>query len=98
MGITDIVVSDDDANEQITATLTLADPDAGLLITTGGGAYTPETGFLDSVALEWEYESLEEYERDWAEWAATPESAAIQERLYDLTEIGGTSEFWRLEE
>jgi hypothetical protein len=60
--------------------------------------YTPEIGILDVVALEWEYESLEEYERDWAEWEATPESAAIQERLYDLTETGGTNEIWCLEE
>ena len=58
-------------------------------------AYIPETGFLDSVAFEWEYESLEEYERDWAEWAATPEGVAVQETLYDVTETGGTNEVWR---
>jgi hypothetical protein len=60
--------------------------------------YTPEIGSSDVVALEWEYESLEEYERDWTEWVATPESAAIQERVYDLTETGGTIEIWRLVE
>ena len=58
--------------------------------------YTPETGSWDVLAAEWEYESLEEYERDWAEWGATPESAAQMEKWYDLTERGGTNEIWRL--
>jgi hypothetical protein len=61
-------------------------------------AYAPDIGSFDVVALEWEYESLEDYERDWAEWDTTPESAAVQERVYDLTEIGGTNELWRLVE
>ena len=60
--------------------------------------YAPDIGSLDKVALEWEYESLEEYEKDWAEWATTPETAALQETVYDLTETGGTNEIWRLVE
>jgi hypothetical protein len=64
----------------------------------GFRAYTPDIGSLDKVALEWEYENLEEYERDWAGWGTTPESAALQERLYELTETGGTSEMWNLVE
>ena len=60
--------------------------------------YTPDISSFDEVALEWEYESLGEYERDWAEWGTTPESAALQERVYDLTETGGTNEIWRLVE
>jgi hypothetical protein len=29
--------------------------------------YTPQTGCLDIVAVEWEYESLEEYNKLWTE-------------------------------
>lgn len=60
--------------------------------------YTPETGSFDVVAVEWEYENLEEYERLWAEWGATPEAAAFTEKWYDLTERGGTNEIWHLAE
>jgi hypothetical protein len=60
--------------------------------------YAPEIGPFDVVAIEWEYESLEEYERDWAEWGATPESAAFMEKWYQLTESGGSNEIWRLVE
>ena len=55
--------------------------------------YTPETGSFDVVAVEWEYESLEEYDRLWTEWRAT-RAAAFMEGWYDLTEGGGTSELW----
>ena len=60
--------------------------------------YSPETGSFDVVAVEWEYENLEEYERIWAEWGATPEAATFMEKWYDLTERGGTNEIWRLAE
>jgi hypothetical protein len=56
--------------------------------------YTPQTGSLDVVAVEWEYESLEEYNRLWTEWRALPEAAAFLERMYDLGEVGNTREFW----
>ena len=56
--------------------------------------YIPQTGSLFVVAVEWEYESPEEYDRLWTEWRALPEAAAFIERLYDLTEVGGTRELW----
>jgi hypothetical protein len=46
------------------------------------------------VAVEWEYESLEEYNKLWTEWRALPEAAAVVARLYDLGEVGNTREFW----
>lgn len=61
--------------------------------------YAPPIGPFDVVAIRmWEYESLEEYERDWAEWGATPESAALMVRWNELTESGGSNEIWRLVE
>ena len=60
--------------------------------------YAPEISPCDVVAFEWEYESLEEYERDWAEWGATPETAAFMEKWNQLTESGGNNEIWRLVE
>jgi hypothetical protein len=60
--------------------------------------YAPQIGPFDVVAIEWEYESLEEYEKDWAEWGATPESAAFMDKWNQLTESGGSNEIWRLAE
>ena len=61
--------------------------------------YTPETGSVERVAAEWEYESLEEYGRFWDEWSATPEAAAFRdEKWYNLTEGGYTNEIWWLAE
>jgi hypothetical protein len=60
--------------------------------------YAPEIGPNDVMAMEWEYESLEEYEKDWAEWGATPEAAAFMEKWNQMTESGGSNEIWRLVE
>ncbi len=46
---TPIVVSDTDAGATITATLTLADPAAGSLTTTGGGSYGVNTGIWSAT-------------------------------------------------
>ncbi|MFC2077613.1 NIPSNAP family protein [Candidatus Bipolaricaulota bacterium] len=61
--------------------------------------YTPETGSSEIVAVELEYESLEEYGRLWAEWSATPEAGEFSgEKWYNLTEGGYTNELWWLAE
>ncbi len=44
VAINSIVVSDDDGAETVTATLTLADINAGVLSTSGAATYTPATG------------------------------------------------------
>ena len=59
--------------------------------------HTPETGPFDIVAVEWEYESLVEYGRLWAEWGATPDAASM-EGWDNLTQGGGASELWWLAE
>jgi hypothetical protein len=56
--------------------------------------YTPETGSFGVVAVEWEYDSLEEYGKLWAEYYATPETPAAMEKWDELTRPGGTNELW----
>ena len=63
-----------------------------------GRIYTPSIGPFGVLVNEVEFESLEEYERFWAEWSASPEGAAFMEKWYDLTETGGTNEIWTLVE
>ena len=60
--------------------------------------YVPEIAPFDMIALEIEFENLEEYEKGWAEWFAAPETAEFLEQWYDLTEIGGTNQVWTLVE
>jgi hypothetical protein len=60
--------------------------------------YAPSIGGFDLLAFESEYESLEAYEKDMAEYYASPEATAFQEKLYELTEVGGGDEFWVLVE
>jgi hypothetical protein len=60
--------------------------------------YAPNIGSFDLLAMESEYESLEVFEKFWAEYYNTPEAAVFQEKLYELTEVGGGDEFWILVE
>ena len=57
--------------------------------------YVSEIGPFDTIAVEVEVESLADYERRFAEWAAktTPE---FWEKWYSLCENGGANEIWRL--
>jgi hypothetical protein len=58
--------------------------------------YAPCVGAFDLLVLEVEYESLGEYEKSFAEYFTDPEAIAFQEKLYELTEVGGGDEFWTL--
>jgi hypothetical protein len=49
------------------------------------------------LAVEWEFESLQEYEKAWTDFIASPETAKFMERWNELTESGGTNELWKLE-
>ncbi len=60
--------------------------------------YVPEIAPFDVMVYEADYENLEEYEGIWAEWLASPEAAAFLEKLYAVTETGGTNEIWTLVE
>jgi len=59
--------------------------------------YTPSIAPFDFVAAEWEFGSLEDYEKFWTDWFARPETAEFMEKWYKLTESGGTNEIWNLE-
>lgn len=59
--------------------------------------YTPQKAPHDTLVIEWEFESLAESEKYWAEWWAKPETAAFVEKWYALTESGGSTEIWNLE-
>jgi hypothetical protein len=56
----------------------------------------PMVAPFDLLVYEAEYEDLSEYERLWADWAASPEAASFMEKWNALTEIGGTNELWEL--
>jgi hypothetical protein len=58
--------------------------------------YTSNIGQFGQVCAEWEYESLAEYEKGWAEWAARPTSADVLKEWNALTKGGGTNEIWNL--
>ena len=59
--------------------------------------YTPNIAPIDILAVEWEYESLEDYEKAWADWLDNPRRAEFMEKWWELTESGGTNELWDLE-
>ena len=65
---------------------------------TASRIYISSIGPFDILAFEDEGENLEEYEKDWAEYFASPEAAQFLEKWYEVTETGGTNEIWRLVE
>jgi hypothetical protein len=60
--------------------------------------YISSIGPFDILAVELEGENLEEYEKGWAEYFASPEATQFLEKWYEVTETGGTNEIWRLVE
>jgi len=58
--------------------------------------YVSETGLFDTIAIEFEFESLEEYEKSWAEYFSSPEASPFLKKWTEITETGGTNEIWRL--
>ena len=58
----------------------------------------PNTGSMDTFVMEIEFESMEDRQRFWSEWGATPEAAAFLEKWHNLTETGVNREIWSLEE
>ena len=58
--------------------------------------YTSNIGTSDTVCIEWEFESLSEYE-PWREnWLPTPEAQAFMKKMAELVEHGGIREIWNL--
>jgi hypothetical protein len=60
--------------------------------------YVPEFAPFDVLCIEGDFDSLAEYQQYWAEYFAQPETTAMLERWYDVTETGGTNELWELVE
>ena len=62
--------------------------------------YRSQFGPFATVVFEMEFENLAEYEKDWAEWFASPEGAALEEKWVPLMAEGGpgTNEIWTLVE
>lgn len=58
--------------------------------------YVPEIGPFSTLVFETEFESLEEYEKFWADWFASPEGIAFNEKWNSLIESGGTNEIWEM--
>jgi hypothetical protein len=60
--------------------------------------YTPSSfGVLGAVAIEAEYESLDECQAMWARWLGMPEGVELRSKFDTLT-TGGKNEFWELAE
>ena len=59
--------------------------------------YTPVFGPFNTVCAEWEWESLDQYNKFWADWYARPETAAFMKKWSALIELGGKNELWTLE-
>ena len=60
--------------------------------------YSSNIGPFDQLVFEAEFENLAEYEEFWAEYSASPEGAAFNEKFDTLLKSGGTNEIWTLEE
>jgi hypothetical protein len=60
--------------------------------------YSSNLSPFDRLVFEAEFENLAEHEKFWAEWRASPETAAFLKKFNDLLEAGGTNEIWTLVE
>ena len=56
--------------------------------------YQPYIGPFAILAMEAEFESLDEYEKFWAEWGAGPQAKEWAEKSPQLLHGGGTNEIW----
>ncbi len=59
---------------------------------------TSEFGQLDSLAVEFDFATLADYERFWTELFESPDFAETLGRWAELIEIGGSNELWRAAE
>ncbi len=59
---------------------------------------TPEFGPFDTLALEFDFATLADYERFWTEFFERPETAEMMAQWDELVETGGSNELWRVAE
>lgn len=62
----------------------------------GGRAYQSRTGLTNTLALEWEFESLAKWEEFLPQFRALPENADKFRRWNELVRGGSTVEVWDL--
>ena len=60
--------------------------------------YTIYIGRINTLALECEFESLDELDRFWTKWLSDPEADKFKEKHEPLVEHGIVSEVWWLSE
>ena len=60
--------------------------------------YVPKIAPHDTLALEIEFQNLEELEAYWAALPASPGFPEFLEKWFDLRDRGGTNEIWTLVE
>jgi hypothetical protein len=59
--------------------------------------YTAYFGPNDVVVFDFEFESLEAYQKFWNEWFASPEGDEFMKKFNTLVESGGSNELWCVE-
>ena len=59
--------------------------------------YTAYFGPYDVIVFDFEFESLEAYQKFWDEWFASPEGDRFMEKYNTLVESGGSNELWNVE-
>jgi hypothetical protein len=62
-----------------------------------GRVYRPQLGPFNVLVLEIEFENLEDYERYFAEFRASPGQAEFMEKWFELTKEGGANEIWTVD-
>lgn len=64
----------------------------------GGRLYRARTGHHNTLAVEWEFDSLADWETFSAQLFASPENAPFFRRWAELAPLGSTTEVWNLVE
>ena len=82
--------------EQEVAALIKAGIEANTIFTGAYRIYEHDIGRDGVIAVEWEYESLEEMQAAWDAWADNLASPEFWEEWDALTERGGQREVWKL--
>ena len=62
----------------------------------GGRAYQSRTGLENTLALEWEFESLAKWAEFLPQFAALPQNADKFRKWNELVPVGATIEIWDL--
>ena len=59
---------------------------------------TPVLAPFDAVVHELEFKDLAEREKFWTDWGTSEKAPAVLEKFWEILELGGGSEIWRVAE